>query len=248
VNHIKIIVPFYNVEKWITYNIRSIKAQKYKNFECILVSDQGTDNTVSIIEKEIKGDDRFKLYINEEKTGALGSTNYGIGKASPDDEDIIVVLDGDDWFPDPDVLQYLNDTYEKEQCWITYGSYVEYPAKVRGKFNRKLPDHVIEQQLYRESEWMTSHLRTCKYKLWKRIKKEDMLTSTGKFYPMCGDLPVVFPMLEMAGERAHYIDRIMHVYNRTNPANEDKINHRLQLSIESEIRKKTKYKLIEGEI
>ena len=89
-NHIKIIVPFYNVEKWITYNIRSIKAQKYKNFECILVSDQGTDNTVSIIEKEIKGDDRFKLYINEEKTGALGSTNYGIGKASPDDEDIIV--------------------------------------------------------------------------------------------------------------------------------------------------------------
>ena len=95
---------------------------------------------------------------------------------------------------------------------------------------------------------MTSHLRTCKYKLWKRIKKEDMLTSTGKFYPMCGDLPVVFPMLEMAGKRAHYIDRIMHVYNRTNPANEDKVNHRLQLSIESEIRKKPKYELIEGEI
>jgi len=40
----------------------------------------------------------------------------------------------------------------------------------------------------------------------------------------------------------------MHVYNRTNPANEDKVNHRLQLSIESEIRKKPKYKLIEGEI
>ena len=91
-NHIKIIVPFYNVEKWITYNIRSIKAQKYKNFECILVSDQGTDNTVSIIKKEIKGDDRFKLFINEEKTGALGSTNYGINKAQPEDEDIIVVL------------------------------------------------------------------------------------------------------------------------------------------------------------
>jgi hypothetical protein len=40
----------------------------------------------------------------------------------------------------------------------------------------------------------------------------------------------------------------MHVYNRTNPANEDKVNHQLQLSIEAEIRQKPKYDLIEGEI
>jgi hypothetical protein len=55
-------------------------------------------------------------------------------------------------------------------------------------------------------------------------------------------------MLEMSGERAHYIERIMHIYNRTNPANEDKLNHQLQLSIEAEIRQKPKYDLIEGEI
>jgi glycosyltransferase involved in cell wall biosynthesis len=248
VSHIKIIVPFYNVEKWILYNIRSIKAQKHKDFECIFVSDQGTDNTTSIIEKEIEGDDRFKLFINEERTGALGSTNYGIKKTNPNDEDILVVLDGDDWFPDADTLSYLNETYEIEQCWMTYGSYVEYPAKVRGKFNKPLPQQVIENQLYRQAEWMTSHLRTCKYKLWKRIKDEDMRNKDGKYYPMCGDLPVVFPMLEMSGNRAHYIERIMHVYNRTNPANEDKVNHQLQLSIEAEIRQKPKYDLIEGEI
>ena len=150
-SHIKIIVPFYNVEKWILYNIRSVKAQKHKDFECIFVSDQGTDNTTSIIEKEIKGDDRFKLFINEERTGALGSTNYGIKKACPDDEDILVVLDGDDWFPDAGTLSYLNETYEIEQCWMTYGSYVEYPAKVRGKFNKPLPEQVIENQLYRQA-------------------------------------------------------------------------------------------------
>ena len=178
-SHIKIIVPFYNVEKWILYNIRSIKAQKHKDFECVFVSDQGTDNTTSIIEKEIQGDDRFKLFVNEERTGALGSTNYGIKKANPSDEDILVVLDGDDWFPDAGTLSYLNETYEIEQCWMTYGSYVEYPAKVRGKFNKPLPEQVIENQLYRQAEWMTSHLRTCKYKLWKRIKDEDMRNKDG---------------------------------------------------------------------
>jgi len=247
-SHFKIIVPFYNVEKWILYNIRSIKAQSYEDYECIFVCDQGTDETADIIIKEIEGDSRFKFYINEERTGALGSTNYGINKANPEDENIIVVLDGDDWFADGNVLEYLNEVYSTEKCWMTYGSYVEYPAKVRGKFNKKVPDRIIDNQLYRQTEWMTSHLRTCKYKLWKRIKKEDMQNSEGKFYPMCGDLPVVFPMLEMAGKRAHYIDKILHVYNRTNPANEDKVNHQLQLSIESEIRTKPKYKLIEGEI
>ena len=242
-SNIKIIVPFYNVEKWILYNIRSIKAQKHKDFECIFVSDQGTDNTTSIIEKEIQGDNRFKLFVNEERTGALGSTNYGIKKANPGDEDILVVLDGDDWFPDADTLSYLNETYEIEQCWMTYGSYVEYPAKVRGKFNKPLPEQVIENQLYRQAEWMTSHLRTCKYKLWKRIKDEDMRNKDGKYYPMCGDLPVVFPMLEMSGYNAKYIDESMYVYNRQNPLNEDKINQQIQSSEEMEIRLNKKYSL-----
>lgn len=247
-HHFKIIVPFYNVEKWILYNIKSIKVQNYKNYECILVNDHSTDNTVSIIEKEIKNHDNFRLYTNEEKTGALGSTVYGTNKSRPNDEDIIIVLDGDDWFANENVLNYLDKTYQEKGCWITYGSYVEFPSNMKGKFSRRLPQKVIEQKSYRESEWMTSHLRTYKYKLWKRIKEDDMRNSEGKYYPMCGDLPVIFPMLEMAGNRSHYIEKILHVYNRTNPTNEDKVNHNLQLSIEYEIRNKQKYDLIEGEI
>jgi glycosyltransferase involved in cell wall biosynthesis len=107
-NHLKIIVPFYNVEKWILYNIRSIKKQEYKNYECILVNDHSTDNTVDIIEKEIEGNDNFNLYTNVEKTGALGSTSYGIDKCAPNNENIIIILDGDDWFPNESVLGYLN--------------------------------------------------------------------------------------------------------------------------------------------
>jgi glycosyltransferase involved in cell wall biosynthesis len=243
--HFKIIVPFYNVEKWVLYNIRSVKMQQYKNFQCILVNDHSTDNTTDIIKKEIENDDKFSLYTNIKKTGALGSINYGIDKSDPNDEDIIIILDGDDWFANPEVLTYLKDVYEKEKCWITYGSYMEYPSGIRGKFSRQLPQEIIDKQLYRETEWMTSHLRTFKFKLWRRIKKEDMQNKEGNFYPMAADLPTVIPMLEMAGNRSHYIDKILHIYNRTNPSNEDKVNHQLQLSIEMEIRNKQKYKLLE---
>ena len=58
---------------------------------------------------------------------------------------------------------------------------------------------------------------------------------------MAGDLPVMFPMLEMAEERSAFIEEIVHVYNRDNPLNEDKVNHGLQNSIALEVRNKPKY-------
>ena len=162
-----------------------------------------------------------------------------------EDEHVIVVLDGDDWLYNPDVLKILDKTYDQGDCLMTYGSYVEWPAKERGKFSRKLPDNVIKHKLFRQSHWMTSHLRTFKYRLWKNIKREDMLDETGEIYAMAGDLPVIFPMLEMAEERSQYIEDILHVYNRSNPLNEDKVDHPLQLSIDREVRSKPVYPRLE---
>ena len=128
-NHFKIIIPFYNVEKWIKFCIRSVKAQNYKNFQCILIDDLSTDNTVEIIDEEIKNDSRFKLVRNTDKSFALKNIYDAIIISQPNPEDIIVTLDGDDWLMNKQVLQKLNDCYNKHQCWMTYGSYVEYPSK-----------------------------------------------------------------------------------------------------------------------
>jgi hypothetical protein len=51
----------------------------------------------------------------------------------------------------------------------------------------------------------------------------------------------MFPMLEMAGSNSHYIEDILYIYNRINPLNEDKVNHRKILESESRIRKMNKY-------
>ena len=82
-------MPFYNVEKWIKFCILSAKKQKYKNFNCVLVNDHSTDNTVSVIENLIKKDDRFELVLNPEKTGALGSIYHGTEHSKPSGEDVI---------------------------------------------------------------------------------------------------------------------------------------------------------------
>ncbi len=148
-NHFKIIIPLYNVEKWIKICIRSVKAQSYKNFQCILLDDISTDKSADIIQKEIKGDDRFKLIVNTEKAYALKNIYDGIDYSNPSSEDIIVTLDGDDWFAEKDVLKKLNTIYKNKKCWLTYGSYAEYPSGRRGKFAKQISKNVINNNDFR---------------------------------------------------------------------------------------------------
>ena len=240
-----IIIPLYNAEKWISRCLKTVKAQDYKDYRVTIVNDCSTDDSALTIEKEIKGNDKFSLITTEKNGGALNSTFAGIEHLQPNDEDVVLVLDGDDWFARKDVLKILDNVYSNNDCLMTYGSYIEYPANMRGKFSRKLPERIIESKLFRKSQWMTSHLRTFKYKLWKSVKREDVLGPDGQIYKMAGDLPVMFPMLEMAEERSFFIEDILYVYNRTNPLNEDKVNHHLQLSIDAEVRRKPIYSRLE---
>jgi len=241
--HYKIIVPFYNVEKWIKVCIRSIQLQKYKNFQCILVDDASSDNTVSVIKGAIANDDRFLLIENKENVGALENIWNGIIASKPNDEDVIVNLDGDDWFSGPNVLCRLNEEYATDDCWMTYGSHVTHPGNKRSQFCRRpVPDNIVEGNLYRKSPWMTSALRTFKYRLWKNIKEEDLRDKNGKFYTAAWDLAYMFPMLEMSGHRAKFIKDIVYVYNLHD--NNDHVvpeKRKKQLSYEQEIRNKPTY-------
>lgn len=240
-NRFIIIVPFYNVEKWIKYNIASVKKQNYENFTCVLVDDISTDNTYEVASKMITNDKRFILVKNTEKKLALRNIYEGIQIANPNEEDIIITLDGDDWLSNQKTLSYLNDFYNREKCWLTYGSYAEFPSGKKGKFAKQIPQHVIDTKSYREYEWCTSHLRTFKYHLWSKIRKEDLLDSEGNFYKMTWDLSFMFPMLEMAGNKSRYIQDILYVYNLDNPLNDHKVDNRYQVKLEREIRNKNKY-------
>lgn len=243
--HFNVVVPLYNADEWVLRNLKTLKAQNYDNFSVVYVNDASSDNSKQIIEDQIKDLENFHLINKEKNGGALNSLYTGIEFFDPAEEDVTVVLDGDDWFARPDVLQILNKTYSENDCLMTYGSYIEYPSGIKGKFSKQVPENITKDKLYRQSEWMTSHVRTFKHKLWKNIAKEDILDANGDIYRMAGDLPVMFPMLEMAEERAYFIEEILHVYNRANPLNEDKVNHSQQLAIEAEVRKKQVYPRLE---
>jgi glycosyltransferase involved in cell wall biosynthesis len=244
-NKFVVVTPLYNVEEWIKRCINSVAKQNYNNFSHHLIDDISTDNTNSIIKKYSEAYEATNLITNTEKKYALKNIYDTLESLDLSDDDIVVILDGDDWLANNKVFHKLNEIYNKEDCWMTYGSYVEYPSMMKGKFAKKIPSQIIENSSYRSSEWMSSHLRTFRYGLWKKINKNDLIDErTNEFIKAAWDLAFIFPMLEMCGPKALFVDEVFYIYNRQNPLNEDKVDHSKQLGEESYVRKKEKYERI----
>ena len=88
-----IIVPVFNIEKYISECLYSIKEQVLEeNWECIVINDGSTDNSLRIIKQIISDDKRFRL-ISQKNQGLSAVKNLGIKKSIGD---YLVFVDGDD--------------------------------------------------------------------------------------------------------------------------------------------------------
>ena len=105
---ISIIVPAYNVEKYIEKCSMSILKQTYENIELIIVNDGSTDNTGKIIDEIAKSDSRVRI-IHKKNSGVSSTRNVGIDNATGD---YIVFVDGDDFLSD-DCVKYMLSLVEK---------------------------------------------------------------------------------------------------------------------------------------
>ena len=74
---LSIIVPIYNVEKYLPRCIESILNQTFREFELILINDCSTDNCKEICEKYKKIDSRI-IVVNKKNGGVSSARNFGI--------------------------------------------------------------------------------------------------------------------------------------------------------------------------
>lgn len=99
---ISIIVPVYNVEKYLEHCLNSIINQTYKNLEIILVNDGSTDNSLEICESFKQKDSRIKI-ITKGNGGLSSARNEGLKIAKGN---YISFVDSDDWI-DADFIKAL---------------------------------------------------------------------------------------------------------------------------------------------
>lgn len=88
-----IIVPVYNVEKYLDKCLASISEQTFKEFECIVVDDGSPDNSNDIIDRYVNKDQRFKV-IHQKNMGISAARNAGLAIAQGD---YVAFVDSDDY-------------------------------------------------------------------------------------------------------------------------------------------------------
>ena len=124
---ISIIIPVYNVEKYLSRCVDSILSQSVEDWELILVDDGSNDSSLQICEEYAKKDARIKA-IHQENAGPSAARNKGIELARGE---YISFLDADDWFEDWLYVDYSNAIQESNYDIIFQG------------FIRELPDEKV---------------------------------------------------------------------------------------------------------
>ena len=217
-NTFRIITPVYNAERWIGKCIQSVKDQTYTNFTQIIVDDCSTDDTFYAAASAIEDDPRFILLRNDSRRGTVYNHRKGVEAHPQDKEDIVVHLDGDDWFYNNEVLERGYKVYRETECWLTYGSYESTtgdPCVAREYSGNP-------RQAVRDG-WPFSHLRTFKRFLWDLLEDHNFKDSSGKYYSAAADVVIFVPILEkISYSKVKFIKEPLVVYNLSTQNNEHK--------------------------
>ena len=115
---VSIIIPIYNVEKYLKQCLDSLYPQTTPSMEVILVNDGSTDKSLEIC-KEYKEKYPSTIIINKENGGLSDARNAGTAIATGK---YIYYLDSDDWLT-PDALKQLYNFAEEHQCEVVQGNF-----------------------------------------------------------------------------------------------------------------------------
>jgi len=238
---IVVFTPSYNNSEWYKKNLDSIFSQNYQNYRLVYIDDCSPDGTGDLVEQYINEcgqQHRVTLIKNKDRKLAMANIYKAIHVS--DDDAIMVSLDGDDWFAHDNVLQVINKAYQDPNVWMTYGNYLEWPENEVTWFTVPIPQVVVENNEFRHFRGHTAQPRTFYAWLFKQIKTQDLFYD-GKFVRMSCDIAYPIPMYEMAGERFACIKEVLYIHNMHTPLNDHKVDDKLQMRIDEDIRTRPKY-------
>ena len=206
------IIPVYNSDQYISKCIDSVKKQAHQHWRAIIVDDCSTDNTYNTIQLNI--DHRFTVIRNNTRYRQAYSRNIAYKQVH--DDEVCVMLDGDDWLYDTHVLDKLDTLYTNDpELNLTYGCHVRYDNGVVEKNiygTDSLPESVVNENSYRTHPWITTHMRTMKGKVIKNIP-EDHLKFQGEWLKGATDQAEMFYALEQSKGKHQNNGFVGYVYN-----------------------------------
>lgn len=190
-----IIMPVYNVEKYIEKCIKSIIDQSYKNYELLIVDDGSIDNSIKLAKQLTKNLKNVKI-LTKENGGLSDARNYGLEYASGD---YIWFVDSDDYIRN-DALEILSKELNNDIiCFGYYKVCSNSTEKVKIKYNYL--DDIRRYLLYTPSACTRIYKRSF-------LKNNNIKFEKGKFYEDLGLTPWLVKFTNSIG----FIDECLYYY------------------------------------
>ncbi len=191
---ISVIVPIFNCEKYLEECLKSIQNQTFEDFEVICVNDGSTDNSLSIIQKFQKNDNRFKI-LNQENQGLTVSRNNGLDIALGQ---YISFIDGDDCIS-PDFLSRLLSVQQETKADIVICNFVSAEKSMPFStltckpcvFHNALIDYVKNYNMFAFNAWN----KLFKREVIGKIRFPDLIYEDWLFNLFVFEQPVHFAYL-----------------------------------------------------
>lgn len=204
---ISVIVPVYNVEKFLSRCIESILSQTYINLELILIDDGSLDTSGRICDEYALKDARVRVF-HKENGGVSSARNLGIAKAVGD---WIMFVDGDDWV-NINAIKYASQYFNgSDLIRFSYKSVYSEDGQQTEDFKLKIYDSkdsflsdVITQRTY--------------VAVWGTFYKRELFTPDVQFDPLIpvGEDWLVFVKLLNISQSFKTIDKPIYFYNQYN--------------------------------
>ena len=163
---VSIIVPVYNVEKYISRCLESLVNQTLKEIEIICVNDGSKDNSIDIVNSFAEKDERI-IVLSQENAGLSAARNNGMDIAKGE---FIGFVDSDDWV-DLDFFEKLYTAAKNNDCEIAVADFIrEHPHKKKKRL------HFTKEEIISSPE--DKYLKCKTYRegcVWNKIYKTDFL-------------------------------------------------------------------------
>lgn len=169
---ISIILPCYNVEKYIAKSIESILEQSFPHFELLIVVDGSPDSSKLIAEEFALRDSRIAVY-EKENGGLSDARNYGLERAKGD---YVYFMDSDDWI-EPMLLEDILAVISEEKLDLVIFGYIQDNENQTGKVVSS-SIRIPENKIFRKEEnnlIIDRHLLGILGYAWNKIYKKEFL-------------------------------------------------------------------------
>lgn len=204
---ISIIVPVYNVERYLRRCLDSIAAQTFADWECICVDDGSPDGSGKILDEYAANDSRFRA-IHKENGGVSSARNAGLDAAKGE---WIAFVDADDWV-ERDYLKSWYPAVEKNDYDIAFANIIDefenHSVNITEEID-EIPHKNIPRFLSQEylgGLWVTFIKR-------QLLFRNNVSFDNGIFF--WEDFLLKIQILSVA-KKALYVNKYVYHYNRMN--------------------------------